>query len=84
MKMSITVSEGMGERSDKMTYDVFRSVIRFGPVLPKQQQASHDAPDRCDDGKEAGELGWGASMVSGINTWNCQECHVGIQQHSAL
>ena len=62
-----------------MAHDFFRSVLRFGPVLPKQQQAGHDAPYRCDDGEVAGKLGRSPLVVSRVNAWYGQKCHVGVQ-----
>ena len=67
-----------------MAHDFVCSILRFGPVLPKQQQAGHGTPDGHDDGEVTGKLGRGADMGSGINAWYGQECHVGIQQHSTL
>jgi hypothetical protein len=75
---------GAGVRPDMMPYNFFRSILRFGPVLSKQQQTGHGAPDGCDDGEETGKLSRGPEVVSGINTWYGQECHVGVEQHSAL
>jgi hypothetical protein len=65
-------------------YDFFRGVMRFGPVLPKQQQTGHGAPDGCDDREVASKLSRGANMVSGIDTWYGQERHVGVEQYSSL
>ena len=62
-----------------MAYDFFRSILRFGPVLPKQQQAGHDAPHGRDNGEVTGELSRGSNVFSRINTWYSQECHVGVE-----
>lgn len=79
-KTSGTVSEGIGVREiGWVAHDFCCRILRFGPVLPKQQKACHDAPDRCDDGEITGELGRGSNMFSRINTWYGQECHVGIE-----
>ena len=49
------VSEEIGAREmDWMAHDFFRSILRFGPVLSKQQQAGHDAPDGRDNGEVTG------------------------------
>ena len=66
-----------------MTHDFCRDVPGCC-VLSKQQQTGHNAPERCDDGEVTGKLGWGGLIVSGVDTWYGQECHIGIQQHSGL
>jgi len=71
--------KGWGEASDETAHDFFRSVLRFGPVLPKQQQAGYGAPYRCYNREITGKLGWGANVGSGINARYGQECHVGVQ-----
>ena len=50
-----------------LAYNFFLRVLR--PVFPKQQQASNDAPERCENGEVTDKLDRGASTVSGIDTW---------------
>jgi hypothetical protein len=76
--------EGQGWGVRYVPYDFYRSVLRCGPVLPRQQQSGHDAPEGCDDGEIAGKLSRGAKTASGINTWYSQERHVGSKKHGAL
>ena len=84
-KTSSIMSEWIGVREiGRTAHDFFRRVLRFGPVLPKQQQADDHTPDRRDDGEVTGNLGWIADVVSGVNTWYGQECHVAVQQHRPL
>ena len=67
-----------------MAHDFFRRVLRFYPVLPKQQQAGHDTPDRRDDGEVTSKLGRVSNTISWVNTWYGQEYHVGVQQYDGL
>ena len=77
-EISAAVSEET-ERSEEVTHDFFRSVLRFGPVLPKQQQTGPDAPTSGDDGEITGKLWRGAGVASRIDALYGQESHVGDQ-----
>jgi len=67
-----------------MTHNFCCNMLWFCPILSKQQQTSYNTPQRCNDGEVTGKLGRGANIVSKINTWYSQECHIGIQQYSGL
>ena len=62
-----------------MAHDFVCSILRFGPVLPKQQQAGHGAPDGHDNGEVTSKLGWVTGMGSVINARYGQECDIGVQ-----
>ena len=64
---------------DNMAYNFVRRVLRFRPVLPKQQKTYRNASDRCHNGEVTSKLGRSTSAVSRINAWDGQECHVGVQ-----
>ena len=82
---SVAVSERIVVRDRINTaHNFIHNILRFTPVVPKQQKSCHDAPNRCDYGEVTGKLGRSAGMVSGINARYRQERHVGVQQHSAL